>query len=1139
MKEQIKEKFGNLAIKASAGTGKTFRLAMRYISMLLCGIEPERILAITFTNKAAGEILEKIVLEALKRAEDPAELKAAIDKKLLPSFTTQQDMIRALQKLLATDKNLMISTIDSLFLKIVQAFPLECGILGKIAIQDESTIRKMQIRALLTLIRETDAVQRDIITNELNQATFGSSEKSLIDAMKNAVLTYGETFLNDTAPEKWGNLSNPYSGYALSAKKIQQLGDDIKSLTVEENISDKTFRDNCSVLVDSALTYANGTRNLSKGAKDLFKKFYEKSGNSVSFLSGELPSLATLLKKGSEIVLEQKKEKILLENIRLLLLHLLSLEIDFLNDKTKAVFSLLEKFNKSYTETARKAGILSFSDIPYLITGEDHSACFGQVAVLEERLDSRIDHYMLDEFQDTSDRQWALLKNLVDEVFQTGPDGERKRSFFYVGDIKQSIYQWRQGNPKLFERILNDYNNDKDNNKLAEEPIKEETLTESYRSSTYVIGAVNSVFCSTSPSPALYEDLYEDLIAADNNWRPLQKLMVAENRLDFQLHSSAPSAAKQPGCAMLLEVDTLDDHQLQAEQIYAMLRKIDPFSKKRKETLSVGILLRNNTLAADYLEEFRLLNNLPENRDRMIPFQKDGDMVITDSMAVATLIQMLRYSSHPSDKFAEEYLNMLRFSAADLDGLDSLNRRFYPADWEKYSLPENIRNEIAQTSLYDFVCHFRDVFSGLNEADTVRLNIAADAAMQFEGSNTDLFVSQLETAKYKTSVGRNRNAVEIMTIHKSKGLDFDIVFLPENGGKDGITQVNLANKIVVDKDKNDETKHIAFLAASDMLSALAEQRVIKNKADHDSCYEALCLLYVAMTRAKKALYMFVSRKLDADGMPKKKSKEKEMDELRYPNTIRYETLLRRSLDAPPEDTEENKKLLQESGIFRHNDVLYLNGDIDWYDRLETVENAAEEEETEPAKPAELLVRTHRRAEQITPSALHDVSSAASYRFAPQKSADIGVRVHEIFAGITTIQEFDPESVLTPLESAGEIGTIVKGALRSDAIREKLSDPGSRLWREKHFLITGENGAVVSGCFDRVTVHDDPDGNAVSAEVIDFKTDVAGDDSYYIGTYSKQLELYRRTLAKMLSLPEEKIRCTILALRHGKVIGLTA
>lgn len=1119
------KKFNNLAIKASAGTGKTYRLAMRYLSMLICDVEPERILAATFTNKAAGEILEKIVTESLKLAEYPDELENAIRKKDVPADTKQEDIIRVLRKLLACDKKLMISTIDSLFLNILRAFPLECGILGEITICDDNEIENMRTLALLRLIRDADAAQRSIIIDDLNQATFGSEEKSLVDAMKKAVLNYSDTYLNNPDPDRWGNLDNPYRHDALRVEELQRLNDEICALLIKEQITDKTFLRRVQSLINTTLTYARGTRIPSDDVRNLFNQFYEKvlakTMKTSKFPDDNLDEIQ--IKDRPKLIIAGK----LLKKIRTLFRCLLAMEVEFLNNRTKAVFALLKKFNDTYTKTARKAGLLHFSDIPYLITGNDQDhVCFipendqitsgGRLAVLEERLDTQTDHYMLDEFQDTSDSQWMLLKNLVDEVFQQ--QYERDRSFFYVGDIKQSIYQWREGNPRLFDRIRDQFQK-----RYGEDCIATEPLIKSFRSSKQVIECVNNVFLA----PQLPE------FDQTENYAILAKAM---ERLAYEKHISSEQAAKQKGCAILLELGVHNAKEdgakhknvmLKAEQIYDILRKIDPFNKGRKKPLTVGILLRKNDSCTDYMDAFREINNRIENRNNTIPALVDGDMNPADSMAVTALIQMLRFAYHPADKFAEEYLNMMRFPAMTLNGVDSINRIFYPEKCNSFSLPENIRSEISTESLYAFTCHFRKIFCKLSEFDTVRLEIVTAAAMDFKNGDIDFFVEQIRNGKYKSASGKDSNAVQIMTIHKSKGLDFDIVFLPENKSRSGITTKNLSQKLVVNKDEQDVTQNIAFLTTKDLLHAFADQETIKNKADDDACYEALCGLYVAMTRARYALYMFVTREKDGTENNTAKKKKEVKDPVNW-DSISYESILRYALDKPAESDPDD-------GIY--GNILYLNGEKDWYTRLQKEET----EEAQPVKTPVCRVRTHRRKEQIAPSTSHESADSWKYRFAQLKSADLGTRVHELFSKIADIRDFVPEDHMAPEELNGKVGEIVNRAVTSEDIRNKLSETGSRLWREKRFLITNKNGAVISGTFDRVVIHDDESGNPVSAEIIDFKTDNKEnnkvDDAYYVRSYEKQLILYRETLSRMLDLPEAKITCTILALCHGKVITI--
>ena len=143
---------------ASAGTGKTYSLAMRYITLLKLGAEPDEIIAMTFTNKAAGEIFDKIIQIMLNMLESPEELASAVKNGLLPDGTTRGDLTMILRKIFSMPGKLRISTFDSFFFNIIEAFPLECGIAGSISLLNENddTLRVSHLLRLLPLRKEPD-----------------------------------------------------------------------------------------------------------------------------------------------------------------------------------------------------------------------------------------------------------------------------------------------------------------------------------------------------------------------------------------------------------------------------------------------------------------------------------------------------------------------------------------------------------------------------------------------------------------------------------------------------------------------------------------------------------------------------------------------------------------------------------------------------------------------------------------------------------------------------------------------------------------------------------------------------------------------------------------------------------------------
>lgn len=1074
-------KKNNQAIMASAGTGKTYNLAMRYLRLMQEGASPASIVALTFSNKAAGEILDKITTVLLELTEKEEARQQAIDAGFILPGSNAEDFRKILHALLSCRERLQISTIDSFFMQILQAFPIECGIAGNITMIDEEDDRP-RLQALLKLFAGADEAKRRELLEHLKDISFGSEEKSMNKLMTDFLRYTYPIYLDNPDPQLWGKISTIWEEYdpswILSEKELKAIADELPVLLDLNNIENTKFREKFTSLASMAEKYTR-VRITEKPAMDIIKHFED------------FPE--TLYLEYLQITLSYYRKKYPLESrlantLRKLIRHLLTVEFNYINSKTRALYSIFADFDRSYAATARNAGLLTFNDIACLIRGNTPTALpCSDLMTLEERIDAKTDHYMLDEFQDTSNRQWEILANLADEAINNYT-GDRDRSFFFVGDIKQSIYQWRQGNPKLFGMICREHGftpDGKNGNLLS-------TLERSFRSSVPVIDTVNKVFQTTLFPPADEKGMLRRAIEA----------------MQFKTHSSAPSAAAQAGCTMMFEMKEKNFY-VKARSVANLIKKLDPFSSDRRKPLSVGILVRTN-------ETGRKLADILINEGLNVTV--DGKLDPAQSLAFTAYRQLLRLAAHPEDKMAQGFLEMLVFGE------------------QKVSLPdaENVRRIITQQGYHAFTRRFLQLFDGMTAFDRTRMEVVEKAALradQAENRTIDEFLIELELLK--DSGSSNRNTVQIMTIHKSKGLDFDIVILPETSWHRGnIIKHQQGNAIAVMKDHTGiETQWISFLPNAAFIPLLPKVQFFVDYADFSVCYENLCNLYVAMTRARNALYIF------NDPPPEK------------PKTVQYSDFLRTALigKSDPAIMDQAEEL---AGTLENIDsVSYACGDPQWYQQQEKVEKekvltpsqlaAKQENDFRAALHTESRIKTIIPAERpcrIKPSAAHETEQ--TYFFCERKAANLGSRLHDILAAFEFYTgEADVCDFLQNHCTAPEEVRLLTSFFQSEEIRNILRKPEGRhsLWREKRFLSSLGSG-IVNGCFDRVLIRYAEDSTPADAEILDYKSDRDVTPEILQERHAPQLDLYRKVLAKLTGLSVEKIRCTLLSVRYGFAVS---
>lgn len=1052
----------NEIITASAGSGKTFTLTGRLISLLADGVEPSKIVALTFTRAAAGEIFDSLAERLAKAAGSEQGAQEEAQRLMRPELN-RNAFLQILRTLISQMHLSPIGTLDGFFVRIIRTFPYEFGVSGDFTVLDDhqSALERSQVfrRILQIPVDEEGEKQRQSFIEAFKRSTFGKEEKRLSELLNQYIEAFHDLYLHAPSHERW-KLPGGTSFFSvevepdIAARELRRF--------VAENAAGPTQVQRWEAFISMAETFRPGSI-VTKEGKDLFTKLLKDTDG--------------LDRRECTVTVMRKKQDLSAEECRLarqLLNHIVHCMLTEHMETTAGIHSILHRYESTYARMVRSTGKLTFADVIYLLACSDDatfelssSGTADNRLYIDYRLDGFFRHWALDEFQDTSRLQWAGISNLIDEVVQ---DMSGERSFFAVGDVKQAIYGWRGGDSRLLGEIKENYD-------LPARP-----LAESYRSCPPIIESVNRVFNFVGD----VEDLPE---ATLDRWASIwtEHKSARGDLAGFcgVYEVCAVEEGKKPSTEDM--IDTI------AEQLLA----VRPWERG----LSAAVLVRANEKgkqAADHLKQ------------RGIPAVWAGDKGVNDNPAVAALLSLIKYAEHPGDSFALEHLKMTPLAQTEpfRNPDDSLCRQLLQEVQDGYADFIELWTERLET-----VCRM-DAFT------RKRLKELMHAGRRFDragGGTAIAFIEYINS--YTISDSAAADIVQVMTVHKSKGLGFDLVFLPLPAGNSGIDTPRADSVLIDENDVGGEINWLLHPPPKDVVLAEPSLRSAYEKNAVKYCFEELCLLYVALTRAKQGLYIHLPQ-------PPKSGK-----------SIHHHTLIRSLL------AEENTTIpVGERTALR----LYACGDPRWFMQ----HDLRKPSESESGERSSRILRTGRllRLPRLLPSGTDHESTDAEMLFRRRgtESRDVGSLIHAFFEAVTWLDDAVPEDIVAsrcslphPEHIRNQAANIFLNSLKSPEISALLSKPPAlvTVWKEKRFEAIVD-GRWVSGAFDRVTVQNNSSGDPVSAEIIDFKSDrITVDNTLETARlrHLPQLLLYRTVLAKLLNLSESAITLKLVFCSVGKVV----
>lgn len=744
-----------MVLKASAGSGKTFALSVRFLALLFKGANPSEILTLTFTKKATAEMKERILdylkilqkenLENEKEKEKSQNILKELEEKyrLDPSFV-QNSAQKIYQRFLNAE--IRISTIDAFFQSILRKFCWFVGLSANFEVNEDTKAHQQQLNA--SFLSALDNKQLEELSVFIAQCLSydNYTSDSILERLR---FLKNKLYLFDP------NKKEPAFDEKDFLEKLRSLNKQIQSVETASDAAKTAIKyDDFRGFLNSSLTWLE-----KKNEYRYFKKFKDE----IPTLESECEEIENDLKRYYEA-------------------------------RESALFKKFPKFIQLYDKATSKIQALDFDAIKDKV----HALLNGYEEMPAEffyfRLDSRIAHILIDEFQDTSLNDYKILAPFIDEIKAGIGQAKWHRSVFFVGDVKQSIYSFRGSFSSLFESVSKDFYHD--------------NLEFNHRSSPLIINYVNTIFKKAyQNSPTAY--------------------------LEQKYPKASSNKHARDGYVKVSLV--ADERELLLEQI---LQEAKNLLEHCIEPKDITLLCATND---DALE---IKNYLQKNLSAIRP-STESSAKLSQFVESKIIKNALEYA------LAEEpYKPFYKHSVLKLAG--------YLHDDAIALAGFNPKKE----SVAGFVWKVMEWFELYTECAQICLELAVGC----EDANE--FLEKLEA---KEIASFKAEGAQIMTIHKSKGMQFPYVIVCERLGK---PKSNNSNQFL-EEYSGTELTHLYYRMKNREVVDKDYARVLdKEEAAKD--HEETNVYYVAFTRAELGLIVVAKDK--DQKKDKKESKNKGMRE---------------------------------------------------------------------------------------------------------------------------------------------------------------------------------------------------------------------------------------------------------------------